>query len=76
MNIATKSGMNEAIRWQERTVGLIRDGGVWLVPRSWTVITIHHCNKCAVFNGPHEEPDIRKVFRAMGWTVMDMPQTN
>lgn len=69
MDISTPEGLIEAVRWQTNHVSRIREGGVWLVPRSGTVITIYHSKKHAKFFGMLPEPDIQKVFRAMGWTV-------
>lgn len=72
MNIATKAGMALAVAWQENIVRLVKDGGVWAVPRSLVMIKILHSKKTAVFiGGIHQEPDIVKVFKAMGWNCVD-----
>ena len=72
MNIATSEGMRQAIAWQTGQVNLIKEGGAWIVPRSGTVIKIYGSKKIAVFvTGIYLEPDIVKVFKAMGWVVAD-----
>jgi hypothetical protein len=70
MDISTPEGLAQAIAWQERMVAHIRDGGSWVVPRSGTLVRIDHSTKTATFQlGLISEPDIKKVFRAMGWIV-------
>ena len=72
MNIATKEGMAAAVAWQTLMVSLIAEGGVWMVPRSLTMVKIYASKKTAVFvGGTDMEPDIVKVFKAMGWTCQD-----
>lgn len=72
MNIGTPEGMRQAVAWQTNMVNVIKDGGVWAVPRSLTMIKILRSKKTAVFiGGTHQEPDIVKVFKAMGWTCTD-----
>lgn len=71
MNIATKTGMKAAIEWQTNMLATIKDGGVWAVPRSMTLITIRHSKKTAEFSDMRHEPDIVKVFKAMGWVCVD-----
>lgn len=71
-NISTEEGMRNAVEWQKRHVSLIATGGVWFVPRSASSITINHETKTATRTiGLMPEPDIAKVFRAMGWTWKD-----
>ena len=70
MNISTTEGMEQAVAWQTAHCALIKEGGSWVVPRSGTVITISHKNKQATLYGLLPEPDIGKVFEAMGWEVL------
>ena len=64
--------MAQAVAWQTNHLRTIKDGGVWAVPRSLTIIKVLHSKKTAVFiGGTHQEPDIVKVFKAMGWTCTD-----
>ncbi|MGV0949319.1 MAG: hypothetical protein ACOYB3_01510 [Azonexus sp.] len=72
MDITTPRGMRAAVEWQTAWISVIKEGGVWAVPRSLTLIKIYHTTKTAVFvGGTHQEPDIVKVFEAMGWTCSD-----
>lgn len=72
MNIATEAGMAQAVAWQTSMLRLIKDGGMWAVPRSLVMIKILHSTKTAVFiGGTHQEPDIVKVFKAMGWNCVN-----
>lgn len=70
MDISTPEGMAAAVAWQERQVSLVAQGGVWGIPRSGTIIKIDHEGKTATFYGLTPEPDVIKVFRAMGWTCI------
>ncbi len=72
-NIDTVEGMKNAVAWQLKLFSTIRDGGVWLVPRSGTAYTVHHAKKTVVRRlGFAPEPDIERVIRAAGWTVLAM----
>lgn len=76
MDIATPEGLAQAVAWQTTWVNRVSEGGVWMVPRSLTIIKIYHSTKTAVFvGGTHLEPDIVKVFKAMGWTCQDSEPT-
>lgn len=69
-DISTKEGMANAVSWQTGHVALLADGGRWIVPRSGTIIEVHKSRKHArICAGLLPEPDIIKVFHAMGWTV-------
>ena len=70
MEINTAEGMAQAVAWQTAHCALIKEGGTWAVPRSGTVIIISHKNKQATFYGLLPEPDIGRVFEAMGWVVV------
>lgn len=76
MDISTPEGMRAAVEWQTRHVGMLNDGGIWLVPRSNTIIHINHGEQIATFDTAGSEPDIRNVFLAMGWAVMNKSQEN
>ena len=68
--------MAQAVAWQTNMTNIIKEGGVWAVPRSHTMIKIYRSKKLAVFiGGTDQEPDIVKVFNAMGWTCADNEQS-
>ncbi len=70
-DISTVEGLKNAIEWQTNHVARISEGGFWMVPRSWSAYRLSHKAKIAVKMCGADEPDITKVFRAMGWTVVD-----
>lgn len=71
MDISTPQGMAAAVAWQKNHVSMIKDGGAWVVPRSGNVIKVEHSKRTATFVvSPVEEPDIVRVFEAMGWRVI------
>lgn len=72
MNLNTKEGMRAAVAWTNNCMGMLKDGGVWIVPRSGTQVLVLSCQKrhclvtCTV-----PDPSIERVLRAAGWTVND-----
>jgi hypothetical protein len=67
-DLDTPEGMKNAIAWQRQMVASIKDGGVWIVPRSMSIYTVYNCDKAAERTVGGED-SIDRVFRAMGWTV-------
>jgi hypothetical protein len=70
-DLSTPEGMKNAIEWQKKLVAAVNPGGVWIVPRSLSVYQIQHDERIAVKTCGDAEPDINKVFQAMGWTVIE-----
>lgn len=74
-NIDTPEGMKNAQEWQQKTLDNIRPGGCWIVPRSFTFITIDHARKLATFSpSVRGEPVIARVLLAMGWSIAEANQ--
>jgi hypothetical protein len=49
----------------------VNDGGVWMVPRSMTMVRINKKERIAtIVVGFAPDPSIRRVIEAMGWTVV------
>lgn len=72
MNINTPAGLAQAVKWQQDHIARVVDNGRWVVPRSGSIIVICHGTKEAVrVAGLFPEPDIEKVFKAMGWKWID-----
>lgn len=72
-DISTKEGMANAVAWQQGHISRLVQGGRWIVPRSGTVYEIDHERKIARrISGLLPEPDITKVFAAMGWKVVEL----
>lgn len=70
-DISTKEGMANAVQWMKAHISRIAKGGLWIVPRSVSIYVIDHANKTATKRSGFPEPEIARVFRAMGWTVVD-----
>lgn len=69
-DLDTKEGMANAVAWTEQLVNHLKDGGVWAVPRSHTLVTItSKANKQVLISEGLPDPAIARVFKAMGWTV-------
>jgi hypothetical protein len=66
--------MDNAMRWMRMMLNLVKDGGIWSVPRSHSLYKIHHNHKLAVKMSGEPEPVITQVFNAMGWAVEDLTQ--
>ena len=70
-DINTKEGMANAVKWTAATFDTIKDGGVWMVPRSMTMVRINKKERIATLVvGFAPDPSIRRVIEAMGWTVV------
>lgn len=70
-NLDTKAGMANAVQWTNNTLNLLKDGGVWMVPRSGTQVIMldHKTRKCRVVEGFASDLSIKKVLRAGGWLI-------
>ena len=70
MDINTKQGMKDAKAWMQNLLNTVKDGGMWAVPRSGTIICFDKTNKKAIVT--HQTtPDIsiERVLEAMGWEI-------
>ena len=70
MDIHTQRGMAEAKAWTQQLIDNIKDGGVWMVPRSGTIIKFDKVNKKALVT--HQlMPDIsiEMILEALGWEI-------
>lgn len=71
-DLDTEEGMRNSVEWTRNHFNRIKQGGVWLVPRSGSVLLIDHKNKgvhCTDRKAP--DPSIKRVVEAMGWTYHD-----
>ncbi len=70
-DLNTKEGMNNAVKWTQAMFDTVSGGGVWMVPRSMTMVRINKKGRIATrVVGFAPDPSIRKVIEAMGWTVV------
>jgi len=69
-DVDTSDGMKNAVRWTEGMIGQIKEGGFWLIPRSGTVVRVSHKSKTvSIMTGMYPEASLRRVIKAMGWTI-------
>ena len=71
-NLDTDEGMANAVQWTTEHFAKLKDGGVWIVPRSGTLVRVNHTDKTATLHtGAMPDPSIKRVIKAMGWTVKE-----
>lgn len=70
-DLHTKAGMANAMQWTNNTLNQLKDGGVWMIPRSGTQVIMldHAARKCRVVKGFASDTSITKVLRAGGWVI-------
>lgn len=70
-DIDTDEGMANAVQWTTEHFARLKDGGVWMVPRSGTLVRVRHATKTATLHNTTPDPSIARVIKAMGWTVTE-----
>jgi hypothetical protein len=70
-DLNSKEGMANAKRWTLATLSMVRDGGVWAVPRTASVYVVDHKAKTLTRSGMKPDPSINKVAAAIGWRVIE-----
>lgn len=71
-DLDTTEGMNNAVTWTRNMFATINDGGVWMVPRSMTMVRVSHTDKVAtLIVGLAPDPSLKRVIEAMGWAVVE-----
>ena len=69
-DIKTKEGMANSMAWAETMFSMMRDGALWVVPRSMMRLKIYPSKKeVEVIRGHTRDDSIERVIKAMGWTV-------
>jgi hypothetical protein len=70
-DLNTKAGMSSAVKWTRNMFDTVNDGGVWMVPRSMTMVRINKKERIAtIIVGMTPDPSLKRVIEAMGWTVV------
>ena len=70
-DIDTKEGMKNSVDWTQRLFDTIREGGIWMIPRSFTLVTVYKSKKeVHIKAGERPERGMVDVIRAMGWTIV------
>jgi hypothetical protein len=66
----TPEGLKQSVRWTQGLFASMREGAVWVVPRSNTKVCVHHSTKRVTITDGHSSEDVlRKVIKEMGWTI-------
>lgn len=70
-NINDPKGMANSVTWARKLLANLNDGGVWIIPRSGTRVTVvsHAARKCRIEEGFASDISIKKVVLASGWLV-------
>lgn len=72
LNLDTKEGMADAVRWFLSLTFMINEGGKWAVPRSNSIYKIEHSTETITrLGGLGDEDSIRRVAEAAGWTYKE-----
>ena len=71
-DLDTTEGMENARRWTLYLLSQIVEGGVWCVPRSFSIYRISHQTRTATKLSGSAEPGITRVLLALGWKVDDL----
>lgn len=70
-NLDTEAGLANAIEWTERCLGKLKEGGVWYVPRSCTVVQIiSHERRELKLVSIIPDTSVRLILKAAGWTFV------
>ena len=68
-DLDTTDGMFNSVAWFVQHVNHIKDGGVWVIPRSGAAYRVYHDRQCITcLEGPSDAPTER-VAREAGWEV-------
>jgi len=71
-DINTPRGIAQSVKWLAGYLSHIKDGGMWLIPRSGTAFEVRHSEKVAIkVMQMLPDPSLEKVFHAAGWKVVD-----
>ena len=71
-DLNTVGGMNRAVEWTRNLFEGLKDGGMWIVPRSGTVVQVFKSERRVVIaNGPMPDAAIADVIKSMGWAVTE-----
>jgi hypothetical protein len=70
-DLDTKDGMANSVAWTEHLFSTMRDGSVWGIPRSGTVVRVYPSKKeVRVQKGYTPDPSIKRVIKEMGWKIL------
>ena len=71
-DLDTPAGVAQSVKWLTTHLSHIKDGGMWMIPRSGSAYEIRHTGKTAIKVMQFlADPSLDKIFRAAGWKVVD-----
>jgi len=71
-DLNTVGGMNRAVEWTRDLFESLNDGGVWIVPRSGTIVQVFKSERRVIItNGPFPDTSLGRVIKNMGWAVTE-----
>lgn len=70
-DLDTPEGMANAKRWTANMLDSLSDNGVWMVPRSGTMVQVDKKAKTAKVTSFVPDESIARVLRAMGYQVTE-----
>jgi len=74
-DLNTVGGMNRAVEWTRSLFEGLKDGGMWIVPRSRTIVQVFKSERRVIItNGPMPDAAIADVIKSMGWAVTEKDQ--
>jgi len=71
-DLNTVGGMNRAVEWTRDLFESLNDGGIWIVPRSGTIVQVFKSERRVIItNGPFPDTSLGRVIKNMGWAVTE-----
>jgi hypothetical protein len=74
MDLTTPDGMARAVAWQTSAMNYMKDGTVWVIPGSLSIVQVYPTKKNVVVRTPGMAKMfemVKLVFLNMGWTVVE-----
>ena len=66
-DLDTATGMENSKAWVQRTIDMLKENGVWAIPRSSAIYSFNKKNK--VVTRINTDPSTDRVLKEMGWTL-------
>lgn len=70
-DLDTQAGMANAIAWTKAMLAQLKDVGVWMVPRSGSLVHFDQTKMTATVVSLLPDPSLARVLTAMGFTVTE-----
>ena len=70
-DLDTQAGMANAIAWTKAMLARLNDVGVWMVPRSGSLVHFDQTKKTAKVVSILPDPSLARVLTEMGFTVTE-----